>query len=329
MGGGALCLRSGRDALKTIAREYNPTIVLIPALSCESMFSPFIAYGHHVAFYRLLKDFSVDLNNVECLLKGNDANYVIFMYNHFLGNKAIDDSILAEMKSRHPNLVFVDDRTQVFLSDLTFKFDPDYIVVSVRKWVNIPDGGLLWIKKPLANQVFSEDTSFSEKRLRAQCLRNQFLLSGKQELKNEYRSIFSSVAGIIDSSPVPGRMSEYSFELVKKTDFDAIKLVREKNARELFDKLCGTSKIQLVQVDSSNSLLYVAFLTEKRDYIQSILSSMGLFCTVIWPLNMEQCSTCEVANDTEKRILAAPCDQRYSISDMDFIGDRITKVLNE
>lgn len=33
----ALCLRSGRDTLKAIAREYAPCVALLPALACDSM----------------------------------------------------------------------------------------------------------------------------------------------------------------------------------------------------------------------------------------------------------------------------------------------------
>ena len=53
---GAYCLRSGRDALKAIAREYTPRIVLLPALACDSMVFPFKLYGHQVQYYKLNKE---------------------------------------------------------------------------------------------------------------------------------------------------------------------------------------------------------------------------------------------------------------------------------
>ena len=34
---GAHCLRSGRDALKVIAREYEPCVVMLPALACDTL----------------------------------------------------------------------------------------------------------------------------------------------------------------------------------------------------------------------------------------------------------------------------------------------------
>ena len=49
---GAFCLRSGRDALKAIAREYTPRNVFLPALSCDSMIFPFELYGHKIRYYK-------------------------------------------------------------------------------------------------------------------------------------------------------------------------------------------------------------------------------------------------------------------------------------
>jgi hypothetical protein len=53
---------------------------------------------------------------------------------------------------------------------------------------------------------------------------------------------------------------------------------------------------------------------------------MGIFNTVIWPLNNEQKEICNTANYTEEHMLAAPCDQRYGSIDMEFIGKEMVKI---
>lgn len=73
--------------------------------------------------------------------------------------------------------------------------------------------------------------------------------------------------------------------------------------------------------------MYVAFMVDDRDFKQSILSTKGIYNTVIWPLNDMQKTVCETAKYTEKHMLAAPCDQRYSISDMQFIGNEIKSIV--
>ena len=61
---GAHCLRSGRDALKAIAREYQHCIALLPSLACDSMVHPFEMYGHKIMYYRINTDYSIDYESI-------------------------------------------------------------------------------------------------------------------------------------------------------------------------------------------------------------------------------------------------------------------------
>lgn len=209
------------------------------------------------------------------------------------------------------------------------RFQPDYIIASLRKWINVPDGGLLWTKRALKKVTFSEDTSFSEMRQKAQCMRNEFLTTGDNDLKTEYRKIFSTVSDIIDKDEIPSRMSDYSYKIANTVDWERIKIQRSENAACLINIL-KECNIQLIQDKVGFSDLYVAFVVDQRDFRQSKISQKGIFNTVIWPLNDEQKRRCNVAKFTEEHMLAAPCDQRYSVKDMQFIGKEIVNtIMNE
>ena len=52
--------RSGRDAMKAIARIIGGRRVLLPALCCESMILPFAANGYDVEFYRMNPELTGD-----------------------------------------------------------------------------------------------------------------------------------------------------------------------------------------------------------------------------------------------------------------------------
>ena len=169
--GDAICLRSGRDALKTIAREYNPTVVYIPALSCDSMSLPFKMYGHRIIYYKLKKDYSIDLEHLEKVMEDGG----LFLYMDYFGIKAIIDENLKYLSRKYPHLIFIEDRTHNLIWKNEISFRPHYIMASLRKWLSIPDGGVLWPLRPLKNQFFAEDTSFSAFRLRAQCMRKELL----------------------------------------------------------------------------------------------------------------------------------------------------------
>ena len=184
-------------------------------------------------------------------------------------------------------------------------------------------------KKPLRNNSFATDTSFSSTRLKAQCLKSEFLKTGDQSLKSEYRRIFSSVPDVLDSDENPSKMSAYAYEIAKGTDWNQVKEQRLRNAEILISALSNCSRVKLIQEKAYRCYFYVAFLVENREGIQSKLNALGIFTTIIWPLNEVQKCTCPIAEYTEAHILAAPCDQRYNEIDMHFIGSEIVRIVNE
>ena len=106
---GAYALRSGRDAIKTIAREFKPCVVLLPALSCDSMILPFRMYGHKIVFYKYNDDLSIDLSNLHHLSQESKNETILFLYMDYFGIKAISDSELFGLKQANNNIVFIFD----------------------------------------------------------------------------------------------------------------------------------------------------------------------------------------------------------------------------
>lgn len=327
---GAYCLRSGRDALKAVAREYKDAVVLVPSLACSSMFLPFQMYGHKVVFYKLNQNLEIEKDSFYALLKENSKKTVLFLYMDYFGIKSIQDSELKNVKESFKNIVFINDITHVFLTfNQSSCFKADYVVASIRKWANIPDGGLLWCNKKLKDKTFACDTSFAYKRLEAQQLRHSFLETGNLELKNEFRRIFSEVSNILDSSKNPSLMSKYSYELFKGMNFKEIFAQRKRNAEVLVEILKTSKKINILQKKLSLSYLYVPFMIKNRDLKQQELSRAGIFNTIIWPLSEMQMNTCNISKQIANEMLAAPCDQRYTADDMRYIGQEMVKIINE
>ena len=319
---GAAALRSGRDALKAAAREYRPGTVLIPALSCESMVLPFRAFGHTVRFYRLKPDYSVDMDHVRGLIPG-DGQPCLFLYMDYFGRKAVSDEDLLSLRGR--NVVLIEDRTHNVTVPAESSVRPDYTVASLRKWLAVPDGGLLW--GSLSNTDFSEDDSFSVEILRAEALRYKFFRNGREELKTEYRRIFSTASDRIDADPRPGRMTLYARKKMTEEAWELCRTKRRKNAK-IITEIFRKAGIPMLQEEPGRSDLYVPILTEDRDGLQKRLAAIGIFTTLIWPLSEEQRSSCEVAADTEARMLGVPCDQRYSEEDVRYVAEKIAEYRN-
>lgn len=313
----AYCLRSGRDSLKAIAREYEPCVALLPALACDSMVHPFELYGHKIQYYKLNADYTINLDS----LKVGEGTH-LFLYIDYFGRPAIKDVELEKLR-KQGNIVFIEDRTHNLLQERKYTFQPDYIMASLRKWLPIPDGGLLWgkISKPLAT-----DTTFSTKRLKAQCMRHEFLSCGDETIKTEYRKIFSTISDLMDEDE-PTAMSAYAHSLAKDTDWECVRKTRQRNAEALIFILSTSPYIKFIQDTPGLSDLYVPFTLSNRDDVQRRLSAEGIFNTIIWPLMDEQKEACKVAKYTEENMLAAPCDQRYTVEDMKTIGAEIVRVI--
>ena len=322
---GGMCLRSGRDAIKVIAREFEPTLVLMPALACDSMILPFEMYEHDVKYYKLNKDYSINLESLFSLITKKDKT-ILFLYMDYFGNPAITDAELEKLHIMYPSLVYIEDRTHNLLVKNSRTFKADFTVASLRKWIDIPDGGLLWTERELRNSEYSDNLCFSETRLKAQCMRKKFLTCGDENIKIGYRRIFSTVTDIIDREKLPGLMSRYAYEKACTTDLNKINILRKKNAEMLISELKGFS---FIQEKSGVGDVYVAVLIDDRDVIQQKLASMGIFCTIIWPLNEKQRSACDVAKYTEEHILTIYCDQRYNVDDIKYVASCIRSVCNE
>jgi len=319
----ALAMRSGRDCLYAIARQYEPLTVLIPALSCDSMVTPFRKAGHKVAYYQLNEDYSIKLDKLRELLSDKP---MLLLYMDYFGLPAATDEALEQLQKEYPKLIFIEDRTENILLPRESEFQPDYVMGSLRKWLPVPDGGLLWSEKSLTKEIGSS-SEFAETRRYAQALRYDYLRDGDTDKKAEFRPIFSGVSDLIDEDKLPSYMSEYGYELAKRADISFITSAREKNAAVLISAL-KAANIKLINASVGSGDLYVGILVDNRDGIQKRLAERGIFATIIWPLDDEQKAACEVAKYTTEHMLAIYCDQRYDEDDMKHVAQNIVEIIN-
>ena len=325
---GAYSLRSGRDALKVIAREHPNSTVYLPSLCCDSMITPFELYDCKIVFYPLTDELCVDYIKLSKILENSAACSILLFYDYF-GIKMFETTQLIEIKKKYCDLILVRDITHNLLCFNELDIDVDYTIASLRKWTNIPDGGLLWTNHKLQNTQFFENSAFAKQRLKAQCLRTEFFETGSEVTKEKYRKIFSEVSALLDEDKTPIKMSEYSYEISANTDWEDIKKIRRDNAEILYEIFSGCEGIRLINSITDESNLYVPIMLKNRDEVQSRLSKQGIFNTIIWPLREMQISSCENTACVGEHMLAVPCDQRYTKEDMSYIGTEIVRAINE
>ena len=324
--GEAQKFRSGRDAMKAVAATMKDryTRVLLPALCCESMVAPFTMHGLQPVFYRLCENYKSDTADVQSKM----TEGTILVYGSYFGIEPFDEEYLVFLHRQYPEALFMEDRTQDVLSPREeSSFQPDVTVASIRKWIPIPDGGLLWGR--VATDVKKDDT-FAKLRKNAMMEKSRYLQTGEASLKDDFRHKLGQAAECLDESADPYAMTQESAELLEKLDFETIYVRRQDNAKALMAALTPEEGLlRLITTAPEISTLYFPILVKDQSKVQSELAKMGIYCPVIWPVPEEAEGVCSVAEYTAAHMLGVPCDQRYTPEDMAYIGQQIMRIVHE
>jgi hypothetical protein len=312
--------RSGRDALKQVARLNPGKRVLLPALCCESMILPFTINGCKVEFYKLTDKLEGDRDDVLGKADGN----TVLLYMTYFDIQPFTAEFLARLRDR--GVFLLKDRTQDIIVPGAELIEPDATIASVRKWAALPEGGML--KTELAIPKARTDERFAALRRAAMEEKGQYLESGEPELKADFLSKLHQADELLDESGEPIAMSESSRAELIKLDVEKILGKRRANVKVLERELAGLN-IKTLTHGESTAGLYYPILVDNRSNVQRALAQRNIYCPAIWPVPEEALGLCQNAEHTAEHILAIPCDQRYSETDMVHIAQTIKEIIGE
>ena len=313
--------RSGRDAMKALARLLGPRRVLLPALCCESMIGPFTANGWEVGFYRMTADFRGDEADAREKLRAGDLLLVM----PYFGIRPFSAAFLKSLRDEY----IVEDRTQdIIVPRIKEDFHPHATLASLRKWAALPDGGMLQTALGAGEGV--SDGRFAAWREEAMEKKSRYLESWEPAVKQDFLAELARASDLLDADAVPVFMGERSRACLRTLDAAAIYRARLKNVRRLAARLTPlreSGKLRFLGEDAENGPLYFPLLLEERGRVQRAMAEKGVYCPVIWPEPKEAAGVCPNAKYAVEHMLAIPCDQRYGEKDMDFIAACLTEVL--
>jgi hypothetical protein len=318
--------RSGRDTLRAIALRHKECYkrILLPALCCESMVEPFETNGYEISFFKLKPDLSADFEDILSKMRAG----TVFLYINYFGIISLANEKLEYMQRHFCNSILVEDRTHDILVPRSNRFVPDYTVCSIRKWIAIPDGGAIWSSFEEKFQK-EKDTYFADVRICALKDKTEYLKSGNAEMKIKFRNEFSEANDYLDNSKIVADISEKSLELIKQIDFEKIYRQRLENVLFLYTYIESTATARNISSYTKQSTLYHPIFVENRDEIQNKLAKKNIYCPVIWPLPKKAIGVCEVSDQVSKHMLAIPCDHRYGATDMEYICDILSEILED
>ena len=316
--------RSGRDALKALARALPTSRVLLPALSCDSMAVPFALNGWEVVYYKLRRDLSADTGDVlSKLSKG-----AVLIYMRYFGLPSFSDEFLTQLRERRSDVTLVEDRTQDIVVPRENGFVPDAMIASLRKWTALPEGGVL--KTTLNVERGEYSPVFGQLRRAVMEEKSLYLKTWDQELKRAFMARLHGADALLDAEREPCAVSPEYSELLRRVDFGKIYSLRLENVRRLKARLTplkAAGKLDFLTDAPELSTLYFPILLKDRDKIWRRMIDNKIYCAVIWPIPKAAEGVCPVTEYINRHMLGIICDQRCGADDMDYIADTLEGAL--
>ena len=315
--------RSGRDAMKALARLAGAKRVLLPALCCASMIVPFTLNGVSVEFYRLREDLRGDADDVRAKCRRGD----LLLYMSYMGIQPFDDAFLERLRT--DGVLLAEDRTQdIIVPRGSAGFVPDATLASLRKWAALPEGGMLQTR--LGACPAGRDTAFAEACSEAMDRKARYLESGEAALKTAFLQQYRGAEALLDQDGTPAAMGAESRDILARLDFGAIYAARLRNVRRLRERLeplRARGALRFLSNTPERSALYFPLLLEDRNAVQRAMAEKAIYCPVIWPEPAEAEGVCAVSRAVTAHMLALPVDQRYDEAQIDFFADSLVQIL--
>ena len=315
---------SGRTCIDYILKDIKISYkdvkkAYLPRYCCQSMIHPFVDNDIECKFYSLNDDLTkAELDNVD------DCQIILIMGNYFgFNHNLYDYKQLKKIQSK--GKIVIEDCTHSLFSEQRYE-NSDYRFASIRKWLPVVSGAICMKKD---NFLYHPNLGKPDKRMlklkqEAMCEKKSYI-NNETLCKESYLKKFEYFNEYLVSNYKLYGIDDYSKEIIKTFDFDALKKQRIKNAKFLIDAINNIDSTLLVykQLQKDDCPLFVPIKTKHRDKLKKALIHERIYCPSHWP----KPSIKENHNlyDTE---LSLVCDQRYDIEDMNRIIECISKCNN-
>lgn len=298
---------SGRSAIKHIVLQLSSFLkILLPEFICESVTNCFDK--SKVAYYRLEKDFSVNIDNLQEQI-GN-APAIIFVMNYFGMIQSSATLQKIRLLADQSGSVIIEDTTHsIFSKKQTIG---DYMICSLRKWIPISGGGVLYYNCNLLNFINPDyRESIDNSRIYGMILKDLFLNKGF-ECNSEYRRIFSDSEFKLDEQVEILGISDFSKYLASCVSIEEMIEKRKTNFEQLDNAMRKIGIQPVVNIDSMSTPLAYPIRVKNRNKFRTYLANKNIYTAVHWPFDGYKPAQRPFAIQNAMELISLPIDQRYS-----------------
>lgn len=324
---------SGRSAIRAFARNVKVSTrrVLIPAFNCETVIVPFEKEGWEIAYYGVHTDLRPNKQNLaECIEHFQPSVVLVQSYFGFDTVSGLEE-IIALCKEK--GILVLEDLTQCLFSDFK-KTEAQYYVSSLRKFIAIPEGGILLSRGGSVDGEIREAVpDIAEAAKETFGLKKKYIDGDVSISKEEFLKKYRELKSLISEYSDVYKMNVLSKEILYRVDGQELRKSRRDNYKLLYGELKSVSWLTCIfenPKQTETPLYFPIYIhcSDKRKEVQSYLSSENIYCPIIWPRYMGQSEIDDDSNYIYDHILCIPCDQRYGAEEMQRIVQVIKKIEN-
>lgn len=317
LSGDPILLFNARSAIKLIVDQLRPRTVWLPSYLCPTILTAIDTNLSDVKYYSLNEHLIVISDDFLPEIQPND----LFICIDFFGFQ-FEQSVLEEVKQSGCKILR--DCSQALFFDFQKDSISDYHVFSPRKFLGIPDGGILHAQNKVelsADDFTPPDEQAVANLLQAVILRREFDIYGENR---EWYEFFKKGESFL--KPSYSFMSDLSRILLKfGFNYETIQTRRKKNYQNLAMKLNHLALFPSLPEDVVP--LGFPIVLPNRDDIRIRLYEYDIYPPIHWEISSVVPTMFKESHKLAQQIMTLPCDQRYDEEDMNFIADCLLRLV--
>lgn len=295
----AIALNSGRNSLAYLIRARQIKKIKLPYFLCDSVRNICGKENVQVTYYKINSLFQPE----KVFLEDDEWLYTVNFYGQ------LSQEYIRELKEKYIRVIV--DNAQAYFQMPVEGVDTLY---TCRKYFGVSDGAFLYTNASIDEEL---ETDMSYDRM-------NFLLGRFEKTASEFYGEYATNNRLFAVEPLK-YMSKLTLNLLKGIDYEVVKEQRTNNFAYLHDKLRHENKLELTLPEGA--FMY-PFYHENAVEIRKKLQQEKIYIPTLWPNVLEDVVESGLEYSYAKNILPIPCDQRYSIEDMQYLVEEIEKCIN-
>jgi dTDP-4-amino-4,6-dideoxygalactose transaminase len=311
-----LLLVNARSGFRILAEMLLPSQIWMPSYICDVMLQA--VNCRNVRFYEVNYDLAItSLDWLEDIEPGD----LVILIDYF--GFPFDSSVATLLKEK--GAWVLEDASQALLTGQV-GLSSDFVLFSPRKFLGVPDGGVLMCKQKIKDgdiELDSPPAIWWLNALKASILRRDFDRYGTSR---HWVDLFNKTEA---EQPIGHyAMSDFSQMLLKYVfDYAVISQRRVENYNILAESL---ARIALYPTLSDQVVpLGFPIRVEDRKNVQQALFEHEIFPPIHWPVQNIVPDEFKESHRLAAEIMTLPCDQRYDGSHMEQIAELICRKLTK